>query len=399
MKNIFEGKSPSERNKLIAAMALGGMALLSLVYTFGGTFFGGSKARTVNVNVSPTPTASASPGARAANDTFQLPSQEMINQEWLITPISYSGTGYAPEAGRNIFAFYEPPAPTPYEPTPEPVKMTPTPTPMPPPPPPPITVAFISPQNIYAGSKSFRLEVNGDKFTPDSVIIWNGSQVPTNFVSPQKLTADIQSSQIVGEGQRTIMVRTLDNTKFSNQVMLNVEAPPKPNFLLVGVRLTARNQNNTATLQERDKPNGQLFTIRLNDTVGGRFKAVSISEREVILEDTSLGFRHPVPLTRDGAGGGGGMTGPGSRPGDFSDRFPNRFPQQTPNYNYTPPPPSTYNPTMPGNTIQPQEIPGIPNNIQRSVPQQPQPQQQRTPRPPRQQKDDDDDDDDGDGRP
>jgi hypothetical protein len=55
---LFEGKSPAERNKIIAALVLGAMALLALTYTFGGSFFGGRK---VSVTVSATPTPTASP--------------------------------------------------------------------------------------------------------------------------------------------------------------------------------------------------------------------------------------------------------------------------------------------------------------------------------------------------
>lgn len=370
---IFEGKSPSERNKLIAAIVLGALALLTLVYTFSGMFIGGRKT-SVTVNISPTPTATVSTSGEVQTSRIQTLTPEQINADWLTTPVVYApGSFYAPDAGRNIFAFYEPPQPTPFiyvakveTPIPTP-PITPAPTPD-------ILLGYISPQSIYAGSKSFRLEVNGDRFTPDSLIFWNGSQIPTNFVNGQRLTADISASLIAGEGQRTVEIRTPDGSKHSNPVMMNVQAPPRPNYQYIGIIASRRNNNDTATLQEPNKP--AAFNMRLNDLdPSQRFRMVSISKTEVILEDASLGFRHKLPLVRPAGGGGtggGGRTNDGR--GGFGDRnTPGRFS----NEGVTTIQP--YNPTLP----QTQDIPGIPNNIPRYVPPTP---------PPKKEVDDDDED-------
>jgi len=369
---IFEGKSPTERNKLIAALVLGALALLTLVYTFGGMLTGGRKT-TVTVNVSPTPTPTASTGGSQTSQ-IQLLTPEQISNDALTRPVVYTpGSFYAPDAGRNIFAFYEPPAPTPpvYE-----VKVE-TPKPLPPETPaptPPILLSYISPQSIYAGSKSFRLELNGDKIPSDALIFWNGSQIPTNFVNGQRLTADISQGLITGDGQRTIEIRTPDG-KYSNPLMMTVQAPPKPNYQYIGMIARRRSNNDTAYLQEPNKPTP--FGMRLNDLdPSQRFRMVSISSKEVILEDTNLGFRHPIPLTRP-SGGAGAQTNNGR--GGFGDRnTPGRFSNEGVT-TITP-----YNPTLP----QTQEIPGIPNNIPRYVPPTPQQQQQK--------KEVDDDDEDGD---
>lgn len=375
---IFEGKSPSERNKLIAAMTLGALALLSLVYTFSGLVMSGKKT-TVNVKVSPTPTAtgSSTSGTTQTASVPKINDQEYIN-DYIITPVVYTPPGYAPEAGRNIFAFYEPPPPTPYVPTPIPVVQEKTPIPPTPTPPPPFTLAYVSPQSVFAGQKTFRLEVNGDKFTTDALIIWNGSQLPTNYVSPQKLTADISANLIAAEGTQSIEVRSPDG-KYSVPVQLVVQAPPKPNYQYIGMISRSRGNNDMATLIEPNKPTATPFNVRLNDIIpGGRFRTISISKNEVVMEDTMLGFRHKLPLFRGTQQAGlGGQTTDGR--GGFGDRNqPGRFP--TENTVVQP-----YNPTLPST----QEIPGIPNNIPRYVP--PQPQQQQN-----QKKDVDDDDEDGD---
>jgi len=352
---LFEGKSPLERNKIIAAIVLGVMALLALTYTFGGSFFGGRKVA-VTVTASPTPTASP----RRAADAARLPSDAEINFQYTTTAVSYEpGRFYAPDAGRNIFAFYEPPPPTPYSPTPVPtpkpeVFATPIPTPTP-----EFIVGFVTPQSVYAGSKTFRLEVNGDRFTPDSLIFLNGSQLPTTFISPQKLVAEVPSNFISGAGSLQVMVRTPDGGLYSNQVALNVQAPPVPQFQYIGMIARQRFNNDTAYFQEQNKPTP--LGARLNDVVGGRFRLISISADKTIFEDVNLGFKHSLALYRPASGqnSASGQNPDLNNPG----RFPNRG---NPNPNNPNPPGIPY-------TIPSGEIPGIPGNIPIYIPPTPQP--------------------------
>ena len=365
---IFEGKSPAERNKTIAAIVLGVMALIALTYTFGGMFFS-SKKTTVAVTVSPTPTPKTSvPKGDTQNST--LPSQEDVDFQYTTTPVVYiPGKFYAPDAGRNIFAFYEPPPPTPYV-TPAVVLKTPTPVPPPvPTPTPDFLVGFVTPQSVYSGSKTFRLEVNGDKFTPDSVILFNGGQLPTTFISPQKLVADIPANMIAGEGARVITV-IAPGGLHSNNVSLNVQAPPTPQFQYIGMIARKRYNNDTAYFQEQGKPTP--ISGRLNDVFGGRFRLVSISAAETIFEDVSLGFKHKLPLLRPepGKDTAAGNNNP-NNPGIIS---PAGIPQRGERNYYNNP-----NNPIPNNQISPSyvppqgEIPGIPSNIPRynPTPQQP----------------------------
>jgi hypothetical protein len=178
-------RSTTERNKLIAAGMLGLLALMALYFAFGASLFGRSSSTTARAT--PTPKPGSAPAANRPAVT--MPSVDDQNFAYQTTPIDYRpGNAYAPDAGRNIFAFYEPPAPTPYVPTPVPpieVK-TPVPTPTP-----EMLVGFMQPQTVYAGSKGFRLEVNGDRFTPDARIYFSQSELPTTFINAQKLVADI----------------------------------------------------------------------------------------------------------------------------------------------------------------------------------------------------------------
>ncbi|HTK25409.1 MAG TPA: hypothetical protein VL327_02530 [Pyrinomonadaceae bacterium] len=351
--NLFDGKSKQERNKIIAALVLGVLALVSLFFAFGPSLTGGGST-TATVNVPPAPSPSAS--AKTAADNFALPTQEQQTFDYQTTPVVYTpGSVSTPDAGRNIFAFYEPPKPCPECAPPPPIN---TPKPATPTPTPPMIIAMVNPQTVYAGTGGFKLEVSGDKFDPSAHIYFNQGEIPTNFVNAQRLTADIPANFIAGEGARTIIVQTPDGKKYSNQVILTVQAPPAPQFQYVGMIARKRYNNDTAYFQEQGKQTPTA--ARLNDVVGGRFKLISISADETVFEDVNLGFKHRIQLYRP-------------PPGSVTSGYPNGPGQYRP-----------YNPNIP-NYVPPQNVPGFPNNIPRYVP----PNQQQTPA----KKDDDDSDD------
>jgi len=368
---FLEGKTPAERNKIIAAIVLGGLAVIALSYTFSGFLFS-SKPATTSASKSPTPSPTAANQAGIPNNPGDAGG--MADMAWMLTtPITYAQSAFSADAGRNIFAFYEPPPPTPYSPTPLPV-YTPPPTPT------PIQytqiVGYVTPSSIYAGSKSFRLEVAGDKFTSNTIILFNGSELPTNFINTQKLTADVPAVLIAGEGPRQIMVRTPDGKLFSNPIMMQVQAAPVPNVEYIGLVEKKHRNNDMAILKEKGK--SEVAGYRLNDTVGERFRLISISSREIILEDRSLGFRHRVAFSEAKASGSAGASplGPGFNRGQQGAGMPTYIP---------------YNPNGPNPTNPPSgEIPGIPANVQRYVP----PQNANSNRPPTTKKDYEDDDDD-----
>lgn len=357
---IMTGKTTTERNKLIAAVVLGIVALVTLYLAFGRSLFGPSTS--AKVTVSPTPKRSAAPQTNG-DDLMPTAGEQRLTYE--STPIDYApGNAFAPDAGRNIFAFYEPPPPCRGAECPTPVPppvVVKTPTPAPPP---PILLAYTNPQNIYAGSQGFRLEANGDKFTPDSRIYLNQVEMPTIFVNAQKIVTDVPANMIAQETQIQVIVQTPDGKRYSNPAMVAVQAPPRPALQYIGMIGRKRYNNDTAyfTEQGKDKP----FGARLNDVVSGRFRLVDISSAEVVFQDVELGFKHRVQLTRS-ATGTATTVAPTRQPG-----LPDGFNPVTPTV------------ITPGNCP-----PGIPcNNVQ---PFNPQPQPRRTPA---DKKDDVDDDDD-----
>lgn len=316
---LLEGKTPAERNKTIAAIVLGGIALIAISYTlFGGSSAPAKKTTTANSN-SPRATASATP--RPPVGTTAAP-PEVVDTEFLRPVVYTTSPPSVPEAGRNIFAYYEPPPPAP-KPSPTAPVLPPTPTPTPP----NVMLASVSPVNVYAGTGDFTLEVSGDKFTPAVRIEVNGTQLPTRFVNAQQLSAKVSGSLISFEGPRQIGVRSPDGQLFSNTATLNVQAPPKPNYIFVGL-LAKPSSNDTALLKDRNS-RSDLLSVQRGDLLGGRFRVTSISEREVALIDVNLKIKHSLPLTTDNNGSG---STPGTQPGQPATGFPN------PNQRYTPPP-------------------------------------------------------------
>jgi hypothetical protein len=342
--NPFAGKSPTERNKMIAAMVLGVLALGALFFAFGGSIF--SSSTTVTVAVSPTPKPSATVSVSTAD--LKMPSESEQYFGYTTTPVVYNGVMSGPDPGRNIFAFYEPPPPcgSAANPCPPPpVKTPPPPTPAPTP---DILITMVNPQSVYAGSRGFRIEINGERMQADAKIYFSQSELPTTFVNETKMVADVPANFIASEGPRQIIIQTPDGKKYSNAASLNVQAPPKPEFQYIGMIARTLSNNDTAYFMEQGRQTP--ISARLSDIVGGRFRLISISAKETLFEDVNLGFKHPVPLFRP-APGTVTSTRPLTRPG-----FPGRE-------NYVPYNPGTNLQVPPG-----QSIPGIPDNIPRYVP-------------------------------
>jgi hypothetical protein len=285
---------PGEKKKLIFAGVLGFGALLVLYWALIG--FDSRPAQTTRATASATPQR---PAANAQRPAPATPVSPEVQNLAAFSPIDYEPSSYsAPEAKRNIFAYYEPlPKPS----------VAPTTPPATPEPPPPILLASVSPSNVYARTADFKLEAAGDKFTPDMRIFVDGRELPTTYKSPQQLSTTIGASFISAPGTRQVVVRTPDNRLFSNQLTINVAAPPTPNFTYIGIISPQNRVTDTALVQDRSNKN--IVSAYRGDVLGGRFRVTSISEKELVLVDTSLKIKHVLPMSE-----GDKAAGPLSRP-------------------------------------------------------------------------------------
>lgn len=294
---------PGEKRKLIWAAILGLVAIVILWWALFG--FGSS-----GNNSNPTPRAAATPAPPRPGPgqgtqrplQAQTVSPDVANLA-LFAPIEYQPSSYtAPEAKRNIFAYYVPPPP------PAKVAQEPTPSPTPPP---PLLLASLSPSNVYARSADFKLEISGDKFTPATKIYFDGRELPTTYNGPQQLSATVAASLIGTPGSRNVIVRTPDNSFYSNQATLSVAAPPTPNFLYVGIISPHTRVEDTAIVQ--DKSNKNILNVHRGDVLGGRFRVTSISDKELVMMDTTLKIKHSLAMTETDKGLGSPLTRPTPR--------------------------------------------------------------------------------------
>lgn len=280
---LVDLSKPGEKNKLIFAAVLGLGAILVLYWALIG--FDSRPPQTTRTTASTTPQRPATTASRPAASA--APASAEVQNLAAFAPIVYEPSSYsAPEAKRNIFAYYEPPA--------KPVAGPATPTPTPEPPP-PVLLASVSPSNVYARTADFKLEAAGDKFTPDMRIFVDGRELPTTYKGPQQLSTTIAASLIAAPGARQVVVRTPDNRLFSNQLTINVAAPPVPNYTYVGIISPQNRVTDTALVQDRN--NKSIVSVLRGDVVGGRFRVTSISEKELVLVDTSLKIKHVLPMT------------------------------------------------------------------------------------------------------
>lgn len=340
--------SGSDRKKLIIAAVLGLLALVSLWFAFGGSSSGTKTAATA----SPTPKLSPTPGRSI--EEVRMPSQQTQDLTYQSTPVVYDPSNHlAPDPGRNIFAFYEPPIPCrDCPPPPTPIVTPPPQTPLPEA---PYAIGFVTPQSIYAGTKTFRLEVTGDRFTPEARINFNGVELPTTFIGPQKLAANVPANMVASAGSGKIVVRDPSGTKYSYPTMISVQPPPKPNFQFIGMIARKRGNNDTGYFLEQGKDTP--LALRLNDVTGGRFRLIDVSPDRAVFEDMNLGFKHTLELYRPAPGTAvntGAPTRPGfQQPGGFPGNpnfqnmpgFPNGFPNGTPP-RYVPPNSNTAQPSQ-----------------------------------------------------
>ena len=295
---------PGERKKLIWAGILGMVAVVFLWWAVFG--FGSSKP----TNTTSRATTPSGPGSRTtqAATTNPRPNQPAPSSEALdaaqLTPIVYVPSSYtAPDVKRNIFAYYVPPPPK--APTVA-AEAAPSPTP-----PPPILLASLSPSNVYARSADFKLEVAGDKFTPATKIYVDGRELQTNYISPQQLSANVSASVIAAPGSRSVVVRNGDNSLYSNQAMLTIAAPPTPNYLYVGIISPHTRVDDTALVQDRSNKN--VLNVHRGDVLSGRFRVTSMSEKELVMIDTTLKIKHTLQMTEGDKSLGNPLTRPTPR--------------------------------------------------------------------------------------
>jgi len=301
--------NPSERKKLIVAAVLGVVAIIVLWWAFIG--FGSNSTTTP-----PQKAANANPpgpGSRTANTAAKPQNSEQGTSELLaqLEPVTFQQTPPSvAEPKRNIFAYYEPP------PASSKTAQTPTPTPEPTP---PVTLATVSPSNVYARTADFTLDVTGEKFSPELRIVVDNRELPTKYHSAQQLSAVVPAALIANPGQRQVILRSPDGRLYSNVSGFSVTPPPTPNYSYIGI-IGDKHYVDIALIQDRS--NKELLNVQRGDMLSGRFRVTSISEKELVLTDTTLKIKHSLAMNTDGEKGVGPLARPTPKVVDAEDDEP-----------------------------------------------------------------------------
>ena len=170
----------------------------------------------------------------------------------------------------------------------------------------------MNPSNVYARSADFKLEVAGDKFTPATKIYFDGRELETTYISPQQLSAKVAATLIANPGARNIIVRTPDNSLYSEPTQLNVAAPPTPNYLYVGIISPNNRVDDVAIIQDKSDKN-KIMNVHRGDLLSGRFRVTSISDKELVMTDTTLKITHKITMTEADKSLGNPLTRPTPR--------------------------------------------------------------------------------------
>jgi hypothetical protein len=291
---LVDLSKPGEKKKLVWAAVLGLVAIIFLWWVLIG-FDSGAPTSAARPVPSPPPQRTGPVPTRTTGPV----SPDVVSLTAFTEEVKYKPSSYnAPEAARNIFAYYEPP------PKPSPTVSTPAQTPTPPP---PVLLASVSPSNVYARTADFKLDLAGDKFTSELRVYVDGRELPTAYKNPQQVSTTVAAAMIANPGTRQVVVRTPDNRLYSNPLTINVAAPPVPNYTYVGIIGHTNRVEDVALVQDRNNKN--ILNVRRGDILSGRFRVTSISDKEVVLTDTSLKIKHQIAMTEADKG-----SGPLSRP-------------------------------------------------------------------------------------
>jgi len=133
-------------------------------------------------------------------------------------------------------------------------------------------------------------------------IFVDGRELATSYKSPQQLSTTISASLIAAPGVRQVLVRTPDNRLYSNTLPINVAAPPVPNYSYIGIISPTNRVDDIALVQ--DKNNKSMMSVYRGDVLSGRFRVTSISEKELVMVDTSLKIKHTIAMSEGDKAGG-----------------------------------------------------------------------------------------------
>ena len=115
------------------------------------------------------------------------------------------------------------------------------------------TITTLDPLTTTVASSAFTMTVAGSSFISGTVVLWDGTPLPTTFVDEQHLVAEVGAAQVSTAGAKAVTARTPDSF-VSNALSFEVEAAAPVVTTLAPSSLTAGRGATTLTV------NGSNFT-------------------------------------------------------------------------------------------------------------------------------------------
>jgi hypothetical protein len=108
--------------------------------------------------------------------------------------------------------------------------------------PPSPVIAGITPAITSAGAASATITIDGSEFNAGSTLYWNSSPLPTHFVSPTQLTADISSTDLAQPGIASVTIH--NGSAISNVFQFEIDSAANsgtsaPIFAPASITITA----------------------------------------------------------------------------------------------------------------------------------------------------------------
>ncbi len=115
------------------------------------------------------------------------------------------------------------------------------------------TITALDPVTATVASSAFTMTVTGSSFISGTVVLWDGTALPTTVVDGEHLVANVGTAQVSSAGAKAVTARTPDSFG-SNALSFEVEAPAPVVTTLSPSSLTAGRGATTLTV------NGSNFT-------------------------------------------------------------------------------------------------------------------------------------------
>ena len=124
----------------------------------------------------------------------------------------------------------------------------------------------LSPSNKIAGSSTFTLTVSGTGFAANSIINWNGTALPTTYISSTSLTASVTASYIASAGTAGVTVSTSGSaTTATLTFTINAPITTGKKFLFDATK--AENAGNADWLIDQDNSTAQRIPTPVQSNI------------------------------------------------------------------------------------------------------------------------------------